>query len=119
MNEIIEEFRAKHPDGTFQDWVGFYFEEYDGEEWLEEATEKAVPMVKKMKEAFEEVDEEMTRNYLRDLVPFKTYEGFDVQETILRKLGEVYEAEIGRAATDSGYCTSLPDRPHAFVRSYR
>ena len=64
MNEIIEEFRAKHPDGMFQDWVGFYFEEYDGEEWLEEATEKAVPMVKKMKEAFEEVDGEMTRNYL-------------------------------------------------------
>ena len=52
MNEIIEEFRAEHPDGTFQDWVGFYFEEYDGEERLEEATEKAVPMVKKMKEVF-------------------------------------------------------------------
>jgi hypothetical protein len=100
MNEIIEEFRAKHPDGTFQDWVRFYFEEHDGEERLEEATEKAVPMVKKMKEAFEEVDEEMTRNYLRDLVLFKTYEGFDIQETILRKLGEVYEAEIGRAATE-------------------
>ena len=100
MNEIIEEFRAKHPNGTFQDWVRFYFEEHDGEERLEEATEKAVPMVKKMKEAFEEVDEEMTRNYLRDLVLFKTYEGFDIQETILRKLGEVYEAEIGRAATE-------------------
>ena len=71
MNEIIEEFRAKQPDGTFQDWVGFYFEEHDGEERLEEATEKAVPMVKKMKEAFEEVDEEMTRNYLRDLILFK------------------------------------------------
>jgi len=100
MSEIIDEFRTKHPDGTFEDWIEFYFEEYDGERRLEEATEKAVPMVKKMKEAFEQVDKDMTHNYLRDLVLFKTYEGFDIQETILRKFRDIYDAEIERATPD-------------------
>ena len=100
MSEIIDEFRTEHPDGTFEDWIEFYLEEYDGERRLEEATEKAVPMVRKMKKAFEQVDEDMTHNYLRDLVLFKTYEGFDIQETILRKLRDVYDAEIERATPD-------------------
>ena len=97
MSEIIDDFRTKYPDGTFEDWIEFYFEEYDGERRLEEATERAVPMVKKMKEAFDQVDKDMTHNYLRDLVLFKTYEGFDIQETILRKLRDMYDAEIERA----------------------
>ena len=114
MSEIIEEFRDEYPDGTFQDWVEFYFEEYDGERRLEEATQKAFPMVKKMKEAFEEVDKEMTHNYLRDLVLFKTYEGFDIQETILRKLGAIYEAGVRQATAEDesegidGYLNGQP-----------
>ena len=100
MSEIIDDFRTKHPDGTFEDWIEFYFEKYDGERRLKEATERAVPMVKKMKEAFDQVDKDMTHNYLRDLVLFKTYEGFDIQETILRKLRDMYDAEIERATPD-------------------
>jgi len=97
MSDIIEEFGQEHPEGTFEDWVEFYFEEYDGEERLEEAVEKAYPMVEKMRDAFEQIDEEMTRRYLRDLVLFKTYEGFDIQEAILRKLGDKFGAEVRRA----------------------
>jgi hypothetical protein len=29
MSELIEEFREEYPEGTFEDWVEFYFEEYD------------------------------------------------------------------------------------------
>lgn len=97
MSDIIEEFREAHPEGTFEDWVEFYFEEYNGEERLEESAKKAYPMVEKMRNAFEQIDEEMTRRYIRDLVLFKTYEGFDIQETILRKLGDMYDAEVRRA----------------------
>lgn len=60
MSEIVEEFREQHPEGTFADWVEFYYEEYDGEDRLEEATEMAYPMVEKMREAFEQIDKEMT-----------------------------------------------------------
>jgi len=100
MSDIIEEFREKHPEGNFEDWVEFYFEEYGGEERLEEAAETAYPMVKKMKEAFEQVDRELTHDYLRDLVLFKTYEGFDIQETLLRKLGELFDTDVRRATAE-------------------
>lgn len=100
MSDIVEEFREKYPKGTFEDWVEFYYEEYDGEDRLEEATEMAYPMVKKMRDAFEQIDEEMTHNYLRDLVLFKSYEGFDIQEAVLRKLGELFDKEITRATAE-------------------
>ena len=97
MSDIVEEFRQEHPEGTFEDWVNYYKEEYDGDDRLEEATEMAYPMVEKMRKAFEQIDEEMTRQYLRDLVLFKTYEGFDIQEAVLKKLGEMYDVEVHRA----------------------
>ena len=97
MSEIIEEFRQEHPEGTFEDWVEFYFEEYDGEERLDEAAEMAYPMVEKMRNAFDQIDREMIRRYIRDLVLFKTYEGFDIQEAILRTLGNKFNAEVRRA----------------------
>jgi hypothetical protein len=97
MSDIVEEFRKEHPEGTFEDWVNYYKKEYDGDERLEEATEMAYPMVERMREAFEQVDKEMTRQYLRDLVLFKSYEGFDIQEAVLKKLGEMYDLEVQRA----------------------
>lgn len=97
MSEIIDEFRQEHPEGRFEDWVEYYLDEYNGDKRLEEATERAYPMVEKMRNAFEQIDEEMTRRYLRDLVLFKTYEGFDIQEAILRKLGKMYGEEVQRA----------------------
>ncbi|MFC4990105.1 MjaI family restriction endonuclease [Saliphagus infecundisoli] len=97
MNELIEKFREEHPEGTFEDWVDFYFENYDGQKRINDATEKMYPMVRKMKDAFEEVDREMTQDFVRDLVLFKTYEGFDIQEAILRKLGEKFDEETRRA----------------------
>ena len=100
MNELSKEFREKHPEGTFEDWVNFYLEEYDGEQRIEDATEKMYPMVEKMKEAFEQVDREMTQDFVRDLVLFKTYEGFDIQEVILRKLGDKFDAETRRATVE-------------------
>ena len=114
MSDIIEEFREEQPDGQFEDWIEYYYTEYDGETRLDQATEKAFPMVKKMKEAFEQVDRELTHNYLRDLVLFKTYEGFDIQETILRKLGDMFDRDIEPASAgeeSQGIDGYLGDQP--------
>lgn len=100
MSDVVEEFRHKHPEGTFEDWVEYYHDEYDGEARLEEATEMAYPMVNKMRKAFEQINKEMTHNYVRDLVLFKTYEGFDIQEAVLKKLGEMYDEEVSRATAE-------------------
>jgi hypothetical protein len=50
-----------------------------------------------MRVAFNQIDKKMVHEYLRDLVLFKTYEGFDIQEAILKKLGDMFDSKIHRA----------------------
>lgn len=114
MNELSAEFREEYPEGTFEDWIAFYFEEHGGKQRIENATEKMYPMVEKMKKAFEQVGKDMTRDFVRDLVLFKSYEGFDIQEAVLRKLGDKFGMEVSRGtATDErkgidGYVGNQP-----------
>ena len=73
MSEIIEEYKEEYPNGDFDDWKAFYYSKYDGEERIEEATQKVFEMVVKMREATKEIDEEMVRRWVNDLVLYKTY----------------------------------------------
>ena len=50
------EYKEKYPEGNYTDWMNFYFEKYDGEENIKEATDKVFEMVVKMREAAEEID---------------------------------------------------------------
>lgn len=94
MSEIIQEYKEKYPEGMFEDWEEFYYEEYDGEERIEEATEKLLEMVVKMREAAKEIDEEMARRWIEDLVLYKTYMGLGRnEEAIFQKLAREYELE--------------------------
>jgi hypothetical protein len=114
MNDLIEEFNEKNPDGEYEDWVEFYMEKHNGEERLEGATEKTTKMVENLKQAMEKIDEEMVRDYVKDLVLYKTYRGFDIQESVLRKVSEKFglDYELGDADDESkgidGYLEGEP-----------
>lgn len=115
LNEIIEEYKEQYPDGDFEDWRQFYFENYDGGENIEEATDKVFDMVVKMREAAEEIDREMVNRWVKDLVLYKTYTGLGRnEEAILKKLSEEYDLpyELGTAEDESkgidGYLGSQP-----------
>lgn len=115
LNEIIEEYKEQYPDGDFEDWRQFYFENYDGDENIEEATDKVFDMVVKMREAAEEIDREMVNRWVNDLVLYKTYTGLGRnEEAILKKLSEEYDLpyELGTAEDESkgidGYLGSQP-----------
>ena len=115
LNEIIEEYKEQYPDGDFEDWRQFYFENYDGDKNIEEATDKVFDMVVKMREAAEEIDREMVNRWVKDLVLYKTYTGLGRnEEAILKKLSEEYDLpyELGTAEDESkgidGYLESQP-----------
>lgn len=115
LNEIIEEYKEQYPDGDFEDWRQFYFENYDGDKNIEEATDKVFDMVVKMREAAEEIDREMVNRWVKDLVLYKTYTGLGRnEEAILKKLSEEYDLpyELGTAEDESkgidGYLGSQP-----------
>ena len=115
LNEIIEEYKEQYPDGDFEDWRQFYFENYDGDENIEEATDKVFDMVVKMREAADEIDREMVNRWVKDLVLYKTYTGLGRdEEAILKKLSEEYDLpyELGTAEDESkgidGYLGGQP-----------
>jgi hypothetical protein len=115
LNEIIEEYKKEYPEGDYEDWKEFYFENYDGEEKIVEATDKVFEMVVKMREAAEEIDREMVNRWVRDLVLYKTYTGLGRnEEAILNKLSEEYNLpyELGTAEDESkGIDGYLGDQP--------
>ena len=115
LNEIIEEYKEEYPDGDYEDWKEFYFEKYNGEEKIEEATGKVYDMVVKMREAAEKIDRDMVNRWVRDLVLYKTYTGLGRnEEAILKKLSKEYEFpyELGTAEDESkGIDGYLGDQP--------
>lgn len=115
LNEIIEEYKQEYPEGDYEDWVEFYYEHYDGEENIEEATDKVYEMVVKMREATEEIDREMVNRWVKDLVLYKTYIGLGRnEEAILEKLSNEYNLpyELGTAKDESkGIDGYLGDQP--------
>lgn len=101
ISELLEDFRKEHPNGDYQDWKEFYLEENDGEERLDEATEKLLDMLHEFRRVLDEIDEEMAKEYIFDLVLYKSYLGEDVEAVILNKLGDIYKKEVSPARLDS------------------
>lgn len=115
MNELIEDYKKEYPEGDYEDWKEFYIEQYDGEERIEEATDKVFEMVVAMREAAQEIDREMVNRWVRDLVLYKTYTGLGRNEkAILKALSEEYDLpyELGDAEDESvGIDGYLGDQP--------
>lgn len=115
MNELIEEFKEEYPEGGYEEWEQFYLEQYNGDERIEEATDRTYEMVVKMREAAMEIDREMVREFIEDLVLYKTYSGLGRnEEAILKKISEEYNIgyKLGTAADESkGIDGYLDDQP--------
>lgn len=115
MNELIEEYKEEYPNGDYEDWKRFYLEKHDGEERIEQATDKVLEMVVAMRDAAQEIDREMVNRWVRDLVLYKTYTGLGrIEEAVLKALSEEYDLpyELGDAADESrgidGYLGGQP-----------
>lgn len=114
IDEILEEFEAKNPDATFEDWVEYYKEQHNGEVKVQRAAKKTHDMVENMREAIELITYEMIREWVEDLIIYKSYMGFDAREVIIPKLGSELQVSSRLASPEemadgiSGY---LGDQP--------
>ncbi|MEF8859728.1 MAG: MjaI family restriction endonuclease [Halolamina sp.] len=68
LNEILDEYNDEYPEGDFEDWKQFYYEQNDGDEKIEEAADKVYEMVDKMRDAAEQIDRDMLDRWVTDLV---------------------------------------------------
>lgn len=112
VNDMIDEFEKEYPNGTYEDWVVFYEQEYDGNERIDQGAEKLYLMIQKMKEALETIDKEMAHRYIEELVLYKSYMDNDIVEVCLKKLSSVYntEYEIAHKQQVDGFISGHPIR---------
>ncbi|MDZ7689267.1 MAG: MjaI family restriction endonuclease [Halobacteriales archaeon] len=115
LSEIVKEYKEKYPEGGFEDWKQFYYEEYGGEERIDEATEKVFEMVVKMREAADKIDKDMVHRWVNDLVLYKTYTGLGRnEEAIFEKLSEKYNLSYAKSTPEEesqGIDGYLGDQP--------
>jgi len=82
VSELIEESDAD----TYQEWKKWYLERHP--DAVDKATEKVKDHVEKLREAIDKIDEEMIREWVKDLILVKTAEGLLIEEKIFDYLSE-------------------------------
>ncbi len=83
LSELIQKFSGK----KLEKWQNWYLKQYP--DALNDAADKLIKMIKGLKIAIDEIDKDMIKNWLQDLVIVKTFLGFKFQEAILKKGAEL------------------------------
>jgi hypothetical protein len=83
MSELIQEFPGK----TLSEWEEWYRQQHPNA--IQEATNKVLSMVEKLREAMAKIDRDLVERWVEDLTLVKTFVGLRFQEAILKKLAEI------------------------------
>ncbi|MEW6040135.1 MAG: MjaI family restriction endonuclease [Elusimicrobiota bacterium] len=108
LSELIQEC----PEKTYEGWKRWYLKKYP--KAIENATQKILEMMNKLKEAIKLIDRTMIKNWTEDLVLEKTFIGLRFQEAILKKVAKLNNskyrlAEPGEESRGiDGYIGSVP-----------
>jgi len=85
MSELIEEF----PGGDVETWAEWYIDGHPGA--IEDAVGRISNMLASFRAVLDEIDEAVIREWVHDLVVYKTYQGMLFQNAILERMA----AEVG------------------------
>lgn len=108
MSDLIQEFRGE----TINEWKEWYSQKKAGA--MNDAVERVYSMVESLKEAIEQIDKAMIKNYIEDLVINKTFTGMRIQNSILQYLGEKTKKGFSIASSQDesmgidGYIGDIP-----------
>ncbi len=108
MSELIKEFTGK----TLQEWEEWYLEKHP--EAIDIATQKILEMIDNFREVIDKIDENMVRQWVRDLVIVKTFIGLRFQEAILKKIADMFNTEYRLSTPEEeskgidGYIGNIP-----------
>ena len=87
MSDLIQEFDGQ----TLEEWIAWYDKKMPNA--IETATDKIYDMVDKIRAASPQIDKEMVRNWVKDLVYTKTFCGLKFQQAIISFIAQ----KLGRA----------------------
>lgn len=86
MSELFPEFVATGEEVTIENWRKWYVEKHP--DAFDKATEKIFAQVQNLQKAIPQIDREMVKQWVEDLVINKTFNGMYVQKAILASLAE-------------------------------
>ena len=96
MSDLFPEFLESAGSISLEDWEAWYLQK--NPEAIQNATAKICAQIENLKKAIVLIDEDMVRDWVKDLVIDKTYNGLYVQKAILAFLAEQTHQEY-RLAT--------------------
>lgn len=86
MSELFPEFVTTGEEITIENWRKWYVEKHP--EAFDKATEKIFAQVQNLQKAIPQIDREMVKQWVEDLVINKTFNGMYVQKAILASLAK-------------------------------
>ena len=86
MSELFPEFMDSDTEITIDNWREWYMKRHP--EAFDNATDKIYIQIQNLKNAILLIDKNMIRNWVEDLVIYKTFNGLYVQKAILASLAE-------------------------------
>jgi hypothetical protein len=108
MSELIQEFSGK----TIKEWEEWYLIQHP--DAIKKASDKIKEMVARFSTVITQIDDEMIKNWVKDLVIIKTYIGLKFQEAILSKIATLLQTTYKLADPDEesisidGYIGNVP-----------
>ncbi len=108
MSELIKEFTGR----TLEEWENWYLERYPDS--INKATKKILEMINNFRDVINQIDEDMIRQWVRDLVIVKTFIGLRFQEAVLKKIADKFGIEYRLATPEEeskgidGYLGEIP-----------
>lgn len=103
MSELIKEFTGR----TLEEWEEWYLKRHPDS--IDKATKKILEMIDNFKDVINQIDEDMIRQWVRDLVIVKTFIGLGFQEAVLKKIAEKF---------DKNYRLSTPEEESKGIDGY-
>lgn len=88
ITEIYQKFEQEYPEGDFQDWRNYYFNQHNGRQRIDEATEKAYDMFLTIRAAIDDIERKDVRDFIEGLVLNGTYSNQNAREAVIQKLIE-------------------------------
>src|SRR5690625_3891890 len=70
LSDLIHEFKGN----KLEEWKEWYLEKYPNT--IDEATNKVFKMIKNLEKSIAQIDEEMVRKWVKELIIVKTFSGF-------------------------------------------
>lgn len=83
LSDLIQEFPGKR----YEEWGAWYQQRHP--QAINDATRRIYDMVLKLKTAAEDIDEDMVKRWVRDLILTKTFVGMCFQQAIIKKIATI------------------------------